>query len=396
MKESKKFNKKWLATIGIIAAIIVIIIAIFAFAKPDVFNLSTESAEEISSRYDETDYGSSSNLTGTSITSGGSYNLSGKYSCITVNTTEDVLLNLDNAEIICDNAPAIYVEDANTVSVVFTGTNKLTAATTEDLDGAFYSKDDTIFSGTGSLEVQSNYDGIVSKDTLVIRSGAYNIKTDDDGIRGKDNVAIVGGTFTINAGGDGIKATNEEDATKGYIAIDNGEFNITSVADGLQAETNLTIQGGNFVINSQDDGVRANGLIEINGGTLKITAVEGIEATYIKINDGTIDIAASDDGINAAYKSAAYSVAIEINGGNITINMGAGDTDGIDSNGNLYVNGGTININCNSPFDYDGAANYTGGTIITNGTETNTITNSMMGGSKGGAGGFNKPGQFRK
>ena len=60
--------------------------------------------------------------------------------------------------------------------------------------------------------------------------------------------------------------------------------------------------------------------------------------------------------------------------------MGQGDTDGIDSNGNLYINGGTINVTCNSPFDYDGEAKYNGGTLIVNGEETNTITNQFMGG----------------
>ena len=60
--------------------------------------------------------------------------------------------------------------------------------------------------------------------------------------------------------------------------------------------------------------------------------------------------------------------------------MANGDTDGIDSNGNLYINGGTINITCNSPFDYDGKAEYNGGILIVNGTKTNEITNQMMGG----------------
>ena len=60
--------------------------------------------------------------------------------------------------------------------------------------------------------------------------------------------------------------------------------------------------------------------------------------------------------------------------------MGQGDTDGIDSNGNIYINGGTINITAQSPFDYDNEAKKTGGTIIVNGEETNTITSQMMGG----------------
>lgn len=63
--------------------------------------------------------------------------------------------------------------------------------------------------------------------------------------------------------------------------------------------------------------------------------------------------------------------------------MGAGDTDGIDSNGNLYINGGTINITGNSAFDYDGEAKYNGGTLIVNGQTTNTITNQFGGGMNG-------------
>ena len=68
--------------------------------------------------------------------------------------------------------------------------------------------------------------------------------------------------------------------------------------------------------------------------------------------------------------------------------MGQGDTDAIDVNGNLYINGGTLNINARSPFDYDGTAKYNGGKLIVNGVETNEITNQMMGG--GGQRGQNR------
>ena len=60
--------------------------------------------------------------------------------------------------------------------------------------------------------------------------------------------------------------------------------------------------------------------------------------------------------------------------------MGQGDTDAIDSNGYIYVSGGTINITAQSAFDYDQDAKYIGGTIILNGEEINKITNQMMGG----------------
>ena len=67
--------------------------------------------------------------------------------------------------------------------------------------------------------------------------------------------------------------------------------------------------------------------------------------------------------------------------------MGAGDTDGIDSNGNLYINGGVISVTGNSTFDYDGNCTFTGGTVYVNGQQASSIPNQMMGGGRGGRGG---------
>ena len=70
--------------------------------------------------------------------------------------------------------------------------------------------------------------------------------------------------------------------------------------------------------------------------------------------------------------------------------MGSGDTDAVDSNGNLIITGGTLDITAQSPFDYDGTCQKTGGTLIINGTETDTISNQMMAGGKGGRTGGRK------
>lgn len=98
------------------------------------------------------------------ITKGGSYNLTGSYESVTINTNEDVELVLKDVEITNKKGPAIYVESSDKVSILLNGKNKITSTTTEALDGAILSKDDLIFSGDGSLEINSNYDGIVSKD----------------------------------------------------------------------------------------------------------------------------------------------------------------------------------------------------------------------------------------
>ena len=369
------------------------------------------------------------------ISEEGIYHITGKITngSLNINTDGYVKLILDNISITNNNDPAIYIEKSKTTYIELKNNteNTLIDGENSELDAVIYSKDDLIIEGDGTLNITANnQDGIVSKDDLVINNGNINITSIDDAIKGKDSVVINGGNINITSKGDGIKSTNDTDETKGYILINNGSITINSTLDGIQSEnktiindgtiniqttgnsddlskgikskkqieinggnyninsyddgihsnSNIIINGGEFKITSKDDAIHADGLIEINDGTFNMTASEGIEGTYVKINDGDISISASDDGINAGHKSDEYSVKIEINGGNITIKMGQGDTDGIDSNGDLYINGGTIDITANSPFDYDGESKYNGGTIIVNGETTNTITNQMMGG----------------
>ena len=137
-----------------------------------------------------------------------------------------------------------------------------------------------------------------------------------------------------------------------------------------------------------DDGIHGTSLVQIDGGSFSISAAECIEGTYIRINDGQFDLSSWDDGINAAKKSSAYTPTVEINGGSINITMSAGDTDGIDSNGDIIVNGGTVSVSGNSTFDYDGTARFNGGTIYCNGQQVTEIPNQMMGGRGGNMGGF--------
>jgi len=76
-------------------------------------------------------------------------------------------------------------------------------------------------------------------------------------------------------------------------------------------------------------------------------------------------------------------------GGNLTVEVSQGDTDPIDSNGNITVTGGTIKLIGQSGFDFDGTATYTGGDIYINGEKQTDIVNSMPGGGgpNGGPGG---------
>ena len=308
------------------------------------------------------------------ISKAGVYHITGSAEDCTVivdaGDEDKVQIVLDGVTVTNSDAPCIYVKNADKVFVTLTGDNslsvtgKFTADGDTNTDGVIFSKDDITLNGTGSLTISSTDNGIVGKDDLKITGGTYRITAASKAIEANDSIRISDGTFTIKAGTDGLHAENEDDDTLGYIYIG----------------------GGSFSMNVGDDGIHGTSVVQIDGGQFTVSAAECIEGTYIRINDGTFDLSSWDDGINAAKKSNSYTPTVEINGGTINITMSAGDTDGIDSNGNIIVNSGTISVNGNSTFDYDGTAQFNGGTIYVNGQQVTEIPNQMMGG-RGGMGG---------
>ena len=308
------------------------------------------------------------------ISAAGVYVLSGSAADATVyveaGKDDKVQLVLDGLNVTNGSFPVIYVKSADKVFVTVSADSALsvTGAFAADgstkTDGVIFSKCDLVLNGTATLTVSSTDNGIVCKDDLKITGGSYRITAKSKAVEANDSIRVAGGDLTLTAGTDGLHTENSDDDTLGYIYIG----------------------GGSLTVNAGDDAIHAVSVVQIDGGTITLQAAEGIEATYIQINGGTINIQSSDDGINAARKSGAYTPTVEINDGDITVTMGAGDTDGIDSNGNIIVNGGVIRVTGNSTFDYDGSAQYNGGTIIANGQEIAYIPNQMMGG--GGRGGW--------
>ena len=375
------------------------------------------------------------------ITAAGVYVLSGSYEgMIVVEAGEEdkVQLVLENAELSNGEGPAIYVKSADkvfltaaegTVNTISDGEDYTLTDEDTTLDAAVFSKADLTINGAGSLTISGNCKhAVVSKDDLVVTAKDLTVTAANVGLNGKDSVTLSEATVSITAGSDGVRSENGTDADKGFVYVLDSKLTVVSSKDGIQAETvflaenaeisvtagggsgarssdatesykgikagvSVTISGGSYQIDALDDAVHTNGSvhanekIEISGGTLDITAYEGIEATYILISGGEITIAASDDGINAARKSSAYTPTVEISGGTVTITMGPGDTDGIDSNGNVIISGGAVSVSGQSAFDYDGSGSLTGGTVTVNGQQVSSLPNQMMGGGMGGFGG---------
>ena len=177
--------------------------------------------------------------------------------------------------------------------------------------------------------------------------------------------------------------------------------------DGINAEQLLTIENGTITVSAGDDGIHCDLTMNVgaegaDGPTIILTqCTEGLEAADLNIASGDITIHASDDCLNAANSDlSGYAFALNISGGTLVMDTTGGD--GIDSNGSLTINGGTVivwtaNTADNQPLDADSTISITGGTVLAAGGSAGMGINLSAGqpyvifGSGSFGGGF--PGQ---
>ena len=243
------------------------------------------------------------------ITSGGTYRITGEYSGqvkIEAAKTDTVRLVLDNAKITNSTGAAINVVSA-AEAIIYTAagtTNTVadeanyTATGDDDPDAAIYSTANLTLTGEGSLSVEGAYEeGIHTTGGLVIASGTLEVNAANTGIKGKDYVDITGGIVNVTAAQDGIKSTNTDDESLGFTRL----------------------SAGSVTVSAGDDGLKAPHTLEISGGTLNIEkSNEGIEAQYINILDGDVTVNSTDDGINASLKDSSSDTSSDTTSGTAT------------------------------------------------------------------------------
>ena len=269
-----------------------------------------------------------------------------------------------------DNTKETKKDDNNGDIITLNDSYEITKGGTYKFTGSL--KDGSITSNTSdevtiilnSVEINNNQGACIS----ILGDGATTIEL------AGENKLTDGNTYS-NEDIDAVIYSNADLTIKGEGSL---EIN-ANYKDAISSKTSLVIDNGTYKINATNKAIRSITTLTINGGTFDIRAEEGIESTYIKIDNGTISISASDDGINASVKSDFMTPTLEINGGTITINMDQGDTDALDSNGYLYINGGELTINAESPFDWDIEGKLNGGTVIVNGEQISELTNQFAG-----------------
>lgn len=276
-----------------------------------------------------------------------------------------------------------------------------------------------IYIADGDFTITSDGDGMDASNIVQIEDGTFDItagggaansqKTHESDMPGggmSQNIERPDGESMPQMGekpdGENMPQDTTTDesgtSTKGIKAgggmyLNGGTYQIDSADDSIHSNANITIADGTYTLATGDDGVHADDALTVNGGTITVTeSYEGLEGLTVTINDGTIDITARDDGINTAggtdqsgfgtfgdhfkgmdsaddetEETTDNEMWMELNGGYIHILAGG---DGVDSNGDLTINGGEIYIdgpsdNGNSAIDYgDRSSAYVNGGML--------------------------------
>ena len=329
---------------------------------------------------------------------------------------KNIISGGSNASIIFEKSDGEYIINANKTAISSDGLLEFNG-------GEF-----TIISKYGdaikSLPGKSDNESLGK---ILINNGIFNIHCYNDAIAAKNNITIVKGKFEIKTenGYDSI-TFDENESSKGFkltnndtgcgITVYSGDFSLNTADDAFHSKGDITIIAGTYLIYSKDDGISAKlNLVlgkkdapsdELN---LKIlSSYEALEGMTVTIYSGKINVKAKDDGINASgvhvERNRSWprdwndtnrphrrnrsrddqgghggmngnrpqrmrgnsSFYISIYGGEIYVFC---DGDGIDSNGNIFIHGGDINVfsqgnRDNEPIDHDGNFTLFNGDVL--------------------------------
>lgn len=346
-----------------------------------------------------------------------------------------------------DENAAVKVKSGASLSLSGTGTLTACGNAKNGIKGA---SDAVITVDELTLNIEAADDGLSCDDELTIKGGRVNITAGGDAVKASPDtddaenpdttslgsVTISGGTITLEAAEDGIQADGDLTISGGTFAVTANGGHTTTISDedasckGLKAGKTLTVSGGTFTVDSADDALHAND-VTVSGGTLTLASgddavhadndlvvgvkgssstsnpkiditasYEGLEGTTVSVYSGDIDVAASDDGVNAANSDLGErsdKYAINIAGGDLYIDAGS---DGLDSNNDISITGGRVEVYgadamMDAAIDYDGTFTLSGGTLFGAGMEPGAGTQAYIAvsetspsGGMGGPGGM--------
>ena len=261
----------------------------------------------------------------------------------------------------------------------------------------------------GTVTINSYADGIQAEQTVTINGGDLNIttyqgstygSTGSTGSTGGWGGGMDGNANKTDISAKGIKAVGLYDAagttwqSGGDITINGGTIKVDSSDDAIHCAGSMKLLGGVMTLSTADDAAHSDHDLTIGQGSATTfddvqiyipKCYEGIEASQITQNSGTVYIVSGDDGYNAGGgadgsgtggmtgpgagwgqgTTSSGTTSLTLNGGLGVVNSANGDHDAFDSNGTFTITGGYFCANGQEPCDYDGTFTNNGGSIIT-------------------------------
>ena len=326
---------------------------------------------------------------------------------------KNVIKGVDNVNLIFEKSEGEYIINANKTVISSDGSIEFKGGMFNILSNygdAIKSTPDYDMENSGKIIIKDGIfkikcygDAFTAANSITILKGNFDITT-QEGYESE--------VFDENVSSKGFKVTN--DAIGSEIKIYSGEFTLNTADDAFRSNRDITIYKGKFTINSRDDGICAKYILSLGRKNapneeldIKILySYEGLEGMKMLIYSGKILVTSTNDGINASgvikktennnhrnrtkrndtrpnwnntdrYNhrnrtnrndsktgekkrrvgtpgNSSYSISI-FNGEIYVFS----DSDGIDSNGNVYIHGGKIAIfskgdGTDSPIDHNG------------------------------------------
>jgi len=260
----------------------------------------------------------------------------------------------------------------------------------------------------GSITITSAFDGISASNTVQFTKGET---TDEPTVKitagggqtclGNSQGGSQGGRGGMGGGfpGGGFGGGNScspDSSMKGIkadsnIVIEAGKIDVNSHDDGIHSDGNITVSGGFASVKTDDDGLHAEKALTIKDGVVEVAmAYEGMEGAEMNFEGGVTSVVTTNDGWNAAGGTSTSTGGnqggrgggfgrsdgskAKVTGGFHYIYVGTGDTDGLDSNGDIDISGGIVVIECRmnggmgGMVDSDGSTSITGGKLLGFGT----------------------------
>ncbi|MBO2517182.1 MAG: hypothetical protein CW338_07935 [Clostridiales bacterium] len=248
-------------------------------------------------------------------------------------------------------------------------------------------------------EDETSCKGIKAGSLISVSGGCISINAKDDALHSNDRIIISGGEAALSSGDDGVHA----DA---YLEISGGAVNITESYEGLEARR-IEISGGDIQIRADDDGMNASGGSDGSGfgmpggwggfgpgnggrqGNDRNRQRGGMKPGDAAPPEGATppddmtppngmtppaDMPGAEQPPSGKPKEETdaedETPLLHISGGNITVDA---DGDGLDSNGDLIIDGGSILVHgpsnggngaLDSGMENGGILRISGGTIL--------------------------------